>query len=467
MAMLAHALNDVKSNVSQFLPDQVIRDAAAAVDYHYRDRKLGPVRAVLLLVLQLLAANASLARARALGGFAFSVSALCQARSRLPVALLQRVLAWLVGQVVGAAGRLGPRVVKIDAFNGYAPDTKELRKAYGRPRQQGAGKRKAKGKAKAKAKAKVAAPAVRHCDYPQVRTVAVFDLFSGALLAEHQFRADRHESPQLRNLLDAAIAAGVVRKGDIVVFDRGFVSYANLCVLADRGIQVIARLAKGSCAKRASARTRVARLGDGDLLVRWAKPTRRPPKGSDDPAAWAALPDARQLRQVTVTVAPGAGRRSRRVTLVTSLTDAIAYPAATVAEWYRRRWEVEQDIRHMKQTMNLEFLRTKSVANVERELLLRAIAYNLVRLAMVRAAELRNASAAPGDAAIDPTRVSFADACRWLMLGSRGGPAAGAPLLKLLINPRRTRTSRPRKVKYRGRNYRILTRKPASQKKVA
>ena len=119
--------------------------------------------------------------------------------------------------------------------------------------------------------------------------------------------------------------------------------------------------------------------------------------------------------------------------------------------------------------MNLEFLRTKSVANVERELLLRAIAYNLVRLAMVRAAELRNASVAPaGEATIvDPTRVSFADACRWLMLGSRGGPAAGVPLLKLLINPKRNRTSRPRKGKYRGKNYRILTRKPARQEKVA
>ena len=189
MAMLARALTDVKSNIWQFLPDHVIRDAAAAVGHRYRDRKLGPVRTVLLLVLQLLAANASLAHARALGGYAFSVSALAQARARLPAALLRRVLAWLVARVTDAAGTGGPRVVLVDAFNGYAPDTRALRRKYRRPPQ---GKR-------------------GRCDYPQVRTVPVFDLASGLLLAQHHFPSDRHESPQLCHLLDAAPAAGVVR----------------------------------------------------------------------------------------------------------------------------------------------------------------------------------------------------------------------------------------------------------------
>ena len=435
MAMLARALTDVKSNVSQFLPDHVIHDAAREVGHAYRDRKLGPVRTVLLLVLQLFAANASLAHARALGGYTFSVSALAQARGRLPVALLRRVLAWLVARVVTGDGAGGPRVVLLDAFNVYAPDTPALRKAYRRPRQ---GKRS-------------------RCDYPQVRTVAVFDLASGLLLARHHFRSDRHESPQLPRLLDAALAAGVVRPGDVVVFDRGFVAYANLCLLVARGVHVVARLAKGLHARRGTGRTRVARLGTGDTLVRWAKPRQRPPKGPTTPGEWAALPAELSLRQLTVTAAPGgAGHRSRRLTLVTSLTDAATHPAATIAGWYRRRWEVETDVRHLKQTMNLEFLRARTPANVERELLLRAIAYNLVRLAMLRSAELRGT-------ADDPGRVSFADACRWLSLAA----ATGVPLLALRVNPLRPRTSRPRQVKYRGKNYRVLTTKPAPQSRVA
>lgn len=433
MATVARAVHLVKSNVSQFLPDHVIRDAAAAAGHRYRDRKLGPVRAVLLLVLQLLSANASLAHARALGHYAFSVSALAQARSRLPLALLRRVLAWLVAQAAGAGGP-GPRVVLLDAFNCYAPDTPALRKAYRRPRQ---GKRS-------------------RCDYPQVRTVAVFDLASGLLLAQHHFPADRHESPQLPGLLDAALAAGVARAGDVVVFDRGFVAYANLCLLAAAGVRVVARLAKGLLARRGTGRTRVAHLGRGDLLVRWAKPRQRPPKGPTTADEWAALPDELQLRQLSVVAEPGAGHRSRRLTLVSSLTDPATHPAVTLAGWYRRRWEVEQDVRHLKQTMNLEFLRARTPANVERELLLRAIAYNLVRLAMRRSAELRGV-------AEDPGRVSFADACRWLTLEA----ATGVSLPALLLNPVRQRTSRPRKVKYRGRNYRVLKTTAVRQSKVA
>jgi len=117
-------------------------------------------------------------------------------------------------------------------------------------------------------------------------------------------------------------------------------------------------------------------------------------------------------------------------------------------------WCNETDVRHLKRTMNLEFLRARTLANVER-VLLRAIAYNLVRLAMLRAADLRGID--------DPGRVSFADACRWLSTAN----AAGVPLTALLTNPARRRTSRPRKLKYRGKNYGVLKTRPAPQKQVA
>lgn len=426
MPMLARATQQVKSNVTRFLPQHVIREAADAAGHPYRDRKLGPVRTVLLLVLQMLAGNASLADARGIGGRDFGISALSQARGRLPLALLQHVLQWLVTRGLGPGEAV--RVVLIDAFNTLAPDTRPLRRKYRRPRQQRS-----------------------RCDYPQVRCVGVFDLTSGLLLAQHDFPADRHESPQLRHVLSA------LRPGDVAVFDRGFVSYANLCLLRARGVHVVARLARGLVAKRQTRRTRVKRLGKRDATVCWQKPATRPP-GGPSRADWAKLPDTLSLRELTVTNRSG---RSRRVTLVTDLTDPKTRPASQLAQWYQRRWEVETDIRHLKSTMNLEFFRTRSVANVRRELLIRAIAYNLVRLAMLESAERKKLD--------DPSRVSFADALRWLNETAPGvGPIDRLEsLTRLLTNPRRSRTSRPRKVKYRGKNYRVQATRPVPQKLIA
>jgi hypothetical protein len=421
MATVSRAVVRVKSNVTDFLPRHVIHDAADAVGHRYRDRKLGPVPTVLLLVLQLLSANASLAHARAIGGYGFCVSALAQARTRLPIALLQRVLDWIIRQALPDAA--GSRIVLIDAFNCLTPDTRELRRWYRRPRQQRSGS-----------------------DYPQVRTLGVFDLISGLLLAQHDFAADRHESPQLRCVL------GYLRRGDIVVLDRSFVSYANLCLLNERGVHVVARLASGLHARRDSRRTRQHRLGKRDALVRWQKPTRRS-SGGPGKIRWKSLPDALQLRELAVTATAG---RCRRITLITDLTDPIAYPVSLLARWYRRRWEVETDIRHLKQTMNLEFFRTRTVKNVKREMLLRAIAYNLVRLAMLGSAKLQKLK--------DPTRVSFADALRWLTLQETPGQES---LARLLTHPDRLRTQRPRKVKYRGKNHRILKTQPPPQKRAA
>jgi hypothetical protein len=195
MATFTRAVRAVKSNVTHFLPEQAIRDAAAAVGHRWRQRKLGPVATVLTLVLQLLWGNASLAHARAVaGGFAFTPSALCQARGRLPLALLTRVLDWLVEQAgvggAGGGGGGGPRVLLVDAFNGYTHDTPALRRTYRRPRQQ---------------------QSRRGADYPQVRTLGVFDLRTGLLLAQHHFAADR--VPPIHRRVPSRIAATQTRAG--------------------------------------------------------------------------------------------------------------------------------------------------------------------------------------------------------------------------------------------------------------
>jgi hypothetical protein len=439
MATVGRALPRVNRNLHELLPAHTIVEAARAVGHRWRRRKLGPAQSVLLLVAQLLACNASLAHARALAGYAVSVAALAKARQRLPLELLERVSGWLIEQfvcTVVAHDVVSPppaRVVLIDAANYYTPDTPQLRRRYRRPRQK-----------------------ARRGDYPQLRTLCVFDLRSGLMLAQHDFAADRSESPQLRRLLDRL----GLRAGDVVIVDRGFVSYANLCLLAERGVHVVARLAKNLRARRGTRRTRrtrVARLGKGDALVCWRKPTRGRGKHAVTPLTlWRRLPAQLDLRQVTVAPAATKGSRCRSITLITTLLDPAAHPASQLAAWYRRRWEVETDLRHLKATLKFEFLRTRSVANVRRELLLRQIAYNLVRGVMLQAAASRD---------VEPQRVSFADACRWLLLPE----LCGVSLLHLLLltNLHRRRRSRPRKLKYRGKNYRLLTTRVAPQRRVA
>ena len=72
--------------------------------------------------------------------------------------------------------------------------------------------------------------------------------------------------------------------------------------------------------------------------------------------------------------------------------------AEHAAEFYLRRYDVEQDIRDLKVTMLLETLRCRSVDVVEKELLTSVVAYNLVIQFRRQAAEV---------AKLDPRRLSF------------------------------------------------------------
>src|SRR5476649_1930806 len=67
-------------------------------------------------------------------------------------------------------------------------------------------------------------------------------------------------------------------------------------------------------------------------------------------------------------------------------------------EVYRRRWDIELDIRSLKQTLRLHSLTSKSPEMVEKELLLGFAGYNLVRSVQVQAARVAN---------LEPKRLSF------------------------------------------------------------
>ena len=80
------------------------------------------------------------------------------------------------------------------------------------------------------------------------------------------------------------------------------------------------------------------------------------------------------------------------------LFTTLALPAPEVVSVYGLRWNVETDLRSLKQTLRLQPLTSKSSAMMEKELLVAMAAYNLVRAVMRLAAE---------KAGVPPRRLSF------------------------------------------------------------
>src|SRR3954454_16251133 len=118
-----------------------------------------------------------------------------------------------------------------------------------------------------------------------------------------------------------------------------------------------------------------------------------------------------------------AGSRVREVTPVTTLVDAELSPLEELAELYRKRREVEGNLKSLKTAMKMDVMRCETVAGVSKELLMFALVYNLVRLVMLEASRRQGV-------AVD--RISFVDALRWLCEAR-----PGVALPKMVVNPDR------------------------------
>jgi hypothetical protein len=247
--------------------------------------------------------------------------------------------------------------------------------------------------------------------------------------------------------------------GDILVGDRGFCSFAHLTLLAARGIFGVFRVHQKQIVdfrphrRTASKRSRqrqqrglpssrwLKRLGRHDQLVAYVKPPpqNRPVWLTAD--AFAALADTMVVRELRFTIAER-GRRTRVITLATTLLDPERYPKADLAELYGQRWQIETNFRHLKQTLRMDVLHCKSVEGVTKELTMYALVYNLVRLVMLQAARRQG---------VPVERISFIDAVRWLAEAIHGVAA-----LHLRLVPHRPGRFEPRVVKRRPKGYKHL-----------
>jgi hypothetical protein len=192
----------------------------------------------------------------------------------------------------------------------------------------------------------------------------------------------------------------------------------------------------------------VKSLGREDQIVEWFKPKTRPAWMGG--RAYAQLPDSITVRELRRTVTGPAGD-AVTLTMVTTLTDARAYPADGArppTDLRMRRWDVETNIRHLESTAGLEVLRRRTEQGVRKELVVFGIAYNPARAAMLEAARRQEVPVA---------RVSFADAYHRLR-HARPGDVMPAPL----VNPHRPGRAEPRVAKRRAKPHDLMN-KPRDQ----
>jgi Transposase DDE domain len=384
------ALRRIQKDLAEVLDARQITAVCREVGYRFRQRLLDPLTTIQLFVVQILHGNFAVARLQDFTDEPFSEAAYCKARGRLPLAVLQTLL-----RRVGAALRTtlddagrwcGHRIFHVDGSAFSMPDTPELQKEFGQPGGQRPG-----------------------CGFPVAHMLTLFHAGTGVLLKVLTAPLRTHDMAQ------AALLHPELEEGDVLIGDRAFSSYAHLALLRQRKLHGVFRMHQrqivdfrpyraynrpGEKPKKGRPTSCwLQRLGKRDQLVEYFKP----------PAAsrptWMSTPDyealpasllVRELRYAVPRV-----RRTREVTLVTTLLDAAAYPAKELASLYGQRWKIETNLRHLKQTMKMDVLRCETVQGVLKELTVFALVYNLVRAVMVEASHRQQ---------VPVERISFADA---------------------------------------------------------
>ena len=304
-----------------------------------------------------------------------SEEAFVQARQRMPLGFWMAVITLLAQRFQQEHPKhlnfRGFRLLAIDGTALTLPDDERLHQHFGRPKN---------------AKRRRAAPQARMVmlTLPTVRIPIAYEV-----------------SPLANSELELAKRLmGHLRRRDLLLMDRGFVSYGLFWQIQQRGAYFGTRLKKDIKYKK------LRQLGPKDWLVQWT------PK--DSRGQWKHLPRSIPLRVIHYQIP---GFRSSAI-----LTNVLDPQRLSREDWvrlasdcqengklkpglYHRRWEIETTYFELKETLQLKSLRSRTPASLQYELAGRVVYYLLIRWLIVRAAEKHG---------LDPLRISFTGSVREL-----------------------------------------------------
>lgn len=330
----------------------------------HRERQFPPTETLSMFLAQAMNDDRSCQKAvndaaikRLIGGLSpcsTSTGGYCQARQRLPVEMvsaLTRYTGQAMDQHIPEQWRWhGKRVHLIDGTTLTLPDTAANRAVY----PQHPGQKPGLG-------------------LPLSRLVAVICLSSGAVLNAAQGKyAGKNTSEQhlLRTLL------GTFDEGDLVLGDAYFGTYFLLATLLERKVDAV--FEQLGARKRVTDFRQGKRLGAKDHLIKLSKPKRKPDWMTQ--AEYDHAPHYLTIRELKI----------KGKVLITTLLCAKEFSTQALGILYKKRWNIEVDLRNIKTTLGMETLSCKTPDMIEKEIWVYLLAYNLVRLLMAQSALLKD-----------------------------------------------------------------------------
>ena len=276
-----------------------------------------------------------------------STGSFCRSRNKIPLDLIKQLTQFTSQEVKNNLVKdfdIQGNIYLIDGTTFSMPDTEANQKEYPQQKTQGEG-----------------------LGFPICRAVGVFCLESGvainAELAPYKGK-EASEHHILRKLL------GTFDKGDLIVGDALYSSFWLIEHFQRNGIDFVFQQ-NGARSKKTDFRLG-EKLARHDHIVEYKKPEKPHWMLEED---YVAIPKKISVRELKV----------NHKILVTSLDDHVKFPALTVNDIYKSRWNIELDFRNLKTTMSLSKLSCKSPKMCEKEIWIYLLANNLIRILMMQA----------------------------------------------------------------------------------
>lgn len=417
--------------LAEHLPDDEINEICQDFGHTWRDRQLPPGVTVRSCVHRALNGDhsiaAMLADLAALGGPDTPVptdSAWCQARSRVPLIVLEELIIRRARDCRRRFGRPyqwhGRAIVIVDGSSVSMPDEPELVETFGyAPTRHGPSR------------------------FPVAR-VTFIEL--AGLEVIWDYRLDHYrisEDEQFEQMWPS------LPRNCICLADKKFASFRTLAKLRRRRIDVITLLHQRRDPYKLIRQGR--KLGPDEWIV-WLDLCPQLRRRYNDPT----LPQFLRVRLIRVRFRRG--RQRHTLWIVTTLMDPVRYPRARVAAAYRWRWDVEGRIGSLKTTLEMNVLRSKKPETLRREVASIILGHNLVWMLIHEAAE--HSGVPVGD-------ISFAGAVKVAVAFSQTLPFVSAPERPAMRNRMLAMIARqrnhhpfgrvePRKIKRDRRRYPFL-----------